>query len=104
MVNAEPVQRVHFRVDTSSKDTNLYRDLYAVLPDAPANFGRWCGYVHIGQHFEGAGGFAHPKTRPATPEEYKFLLTELESIGYNLRVVQRIQRKQRTVDALEGDV
>ena len=44
-------------------------------------------YSHAGQH-----GACHPdyihECRPATPEEYADLKAELESIGYNLKIVQ----------------
>ena len=46
-------------------------------------------YMHIGQH--GSANYNHciDSTIPATPDEYKDLLKELETIGYNLKIVKR---------------
>lgn len=53
----------------------------AVFPTEPAtnDGGFFTIYQHIGQH--GAGSIAwYRRTRPATPEEYQDLLTELREI------------------------
>ena len=46
-------------------------------------------YMHIGQH--GSANYNHciDSTTLATPDEYKDLLKELETIGYNLKIVKR---------------
>jgi len=44
-------------------------------------------YTHIGQHGPCHVDYA-AESRPATPEEYKDLKSELESLGYNLKIVQ----------------
>lgn len=46
-------------------------------------------YSHIGQHGEGNMFALIETTNPAEPEEYTDLKTELESIGYNLKVIKR---------------
>ena len=51
-------------------------------------------YMHIGQH--GAADYAGviAATRPAREEEYRGLLSELKSIGYDdLHIVQRARPK-----------
>lgn len=46
-------------------------------------------YMHVGQH--GGANYVHCiyTTKPATPDEYADLKSELESIGYNLQVIKR---------------
>ncbi len=46
-------------------------------------------YEHIGQHGAADGRGIIAKTTPASPEEYRDLKAELESMGYNLKVYQR---------------
>lgn len=66
----------------------------ALFPEQPDDvLGKYCSsYEHIGQH--GGADYVHciQATRPATPEEYADLKAELESIGYNLKIVKRYQR------------
>ena len=45
-------------------------------------------YAHIGQHSDASEGYIK-ECRLATPEEYKDLATELESIGYNLEILNK---------------
>lgn len=66
-------------------------DVFALFPTLPFDLnGRVCtGYHHIGQH----SGAYYPgciaASRPARPEEYASLKTELEHIGYRLAVHKR---------------
>ncbi len=67
-------------------------DVYAYFPkeyfskEIPSlNHLRTC-YAHIGQHSACHPDYAK-ESRPATPEEYKDLKEELESIGYNLIIL-----------------
>ena len=46
-------------------------------------------YAHIGQHGWGYLDIMLRSSRAATPEEYADLKAELESIGYNLRVIKK---------------
>jgi hypothetical protein len=67
------------------------KDLFALFPEVPSDrAGTFCmSYQHVGQH-SGADFFGCVRTtRPATPEEYQGLQAELESIGYQLKVIQR---------------
>jgi len=63
-------------------------DVFAYFPEE--NFdskGEYkTAYSHIGQHSAVHPNYAE-ESRPATPEEYQDLKTELESIGYNLNVL-----------------
>ena len=45
-------------------------------------------YAHVGQHFEAEYAFTK-KLRPASPEEFRPLLKELTSIGYDVTVLNR---------------
>ena len=67
-------------------------DVIAILFSIPdVNRGNYMCYQHIGQHSECDALIAN-WTKPASEDEYKNLKTELESIGYNLKVYKRIQR------------
>ena len=45
-------------------------------------------YARIGQH-SACSWDINNFSKPATPEQYKDLKTELENIGYNLKVIKR---------------
>lgn len=67
------------------------KDVIAIFPEelGDTDIGNCSSYQHIGQH-----GSCNPKyiietSRPATPDEYNDLKTELESIGYNLEIVKK---------------
>jgi len=77
------------------KDTG---DIIAFLPDEPANYGHVLSYMHIGQHGEADYNHCLNITIPATPEEYKDLLEELQSIGYDLIVRKRMQYRWKCPD------
>jgi len=54
----------------------------------------WCGstgtcYAHIGQHSACIHEYAINDCKPATKVEYADLLKELNSLGYNLKVIKR---------------
>ena len=50
-------------------------------------------YVHVGQHGAADLGIIHD-SKPATEIEYKPLYAELTSIGYNLKVIKRVNYKR----------
>lgn len=79
---------VVFRAERSGK---FKGDVTAVLPTLATNFGHWVCYAHIGQHSECSRDWYY-STRAAKPAEYADLLAELKSIGYDVRVYQRISR------------
>jgi len=45
--------------------------------------------MHVGQHSGADYASVMKQTRPSTPEEYKHLLVELKSLGYDLRIRKR---------------
>ena len=61
------------------------QDLFAFFPHSDEGGGFKLSYSHIGQH-----SACHPRyvaeSRPATEEEYKDLLEELTSIGYDVLI------------------
>ena len=70
-------------------------EIIALFPYSLWNFaGVITCYAHVGQH--GAADYNHciRKSKPAKPEEYKDLFAELESLGYNLRVIKRQSRRK----------
>jgi len=66
-------------------------DIFALFPtDAADCTGRYCGcYQHVGQHCSADYFACIQNSQPATPTEYADLKTELERIGYTLRVIRR---------------
>jgi len=65
-------------------------DMFAVFPEAiriGSNQTKLTTcYAHIGQHSEACEEYINECT-PATPEQYKDLKQELESLGYNLEII-----------------
>ena len=70
-------------------------EILAIFPDSYEEYrkmGRYeidC-YAHIGQHGTASMDFYYQNTKKATPSEYKELFEELENIGYNIRIRQRM--------------
>jgi len=62
--------------------------VFAYFPNEPDfDFkGNQPSYAHIGQH-SGCNPAYAAKCLPATPEQYKDLKSELESIGYDLEII-----------------
>lgn len=67
-------------------------DILAIFPEIPSD--RWgyecMVYQHLGQHGGGDVRGMMQATKPAKPSEYKDLKRELEQIGYDLEVRERI--------------
>jgi len=65
--------------------------VFALFPyELYNNFsGSVMSYAHVGQHCAANYNGCIKSTRPATEDEYKSLFNELESIGYNLKVIKR---------------
>lgn len=81
-------------------DVVLFRywldDILALLPFIVGDPDpRTCmSYQHIGQHGAAAFNAMLDESRPATQDEYADLQTELESMEYELAIVEDIDRKQ----------
>lgn len=69
----------------------LGSDIIAMFPEL-YTAGGIMSYMHIGQHGQ-ADVTTVWITKLATPEEYADLKEELESIGYNLDIRKKIQRR-----------
>lgn len=84
MNDNDPV-RVIFRVFKTDGD------VIALFPDLQAETNRplIVSYQHVGQHGSADYFGILADTRPATPDEFKSLKTELEQIGYRLIVRKR---------------
>ena len=52
--------------------------------------GNVTGYAHFGQHFSADYNHCIMTSKPAQAEEYADLMAELEQVGYNLRIIQKI--------------
>lgn len=79
----EPVTKVEFLVNEKDPGNP---DLFAYFPEEISHGNYKTAYSHVGQHSSASPEYAK-ESRPATPEEYAPLKAELESIGYNLEVL-----------------
>lgn len=75
------------------------KEVIALLPTIPANFGNIVIYAHIGQHSE-ANSWITRAGRLATPEEYAPLLKELTRIYDDCDLI--IQKRVQHSDLLKG--
>jgi len=73
------------------KDKAKDGDVYAMFPymQGDFKFGSVTGYMHVGQHTSCDYTYCITRSKPATETEYKDLKAELESLGYNLKVVKK---------------
>src|ERR1035437_7887782 len=87
----EPLTKVEFLVNEREPKNP---DLFAYFPEENYdNEGKFkTAYSHVGQHSSASPEYAK-ESRPATPEEYAPLKTELESLGYNLEVVNGVNEE-----------
>lgn len=93
----EPATRMVFRKFPEG-------DVIALMPEIPAGLcGDTCqSYMHLGQHSGASYSGVVGITKPATPEEYGILKSELEEhYGYNIKVVSRTNNSIRKT-FLEG--
>ena len=67
-------------------------DVIALFPEQRSTRFNLC-YMHIGQHSDCDYNHIVSTTKLATEEEYADLKKELEFVGYNLKVVKKIQYK-----------
>lgn len=81
------ITEVVFRVDKYGKFKGT---VYAMLPHECSDFkGNVTSYQHVGQHSGANYNGCIESSRPATEAEYKDLKEEMESIGYNLKVIKK---------------
>lgn len=81
------ITEVVFRKDTTR---DFKGTIFALFPnECVTKDGLVSTYQHIGQHSSADYSYCISKSVPATAEEYKDLKSELESIGYNLRIIKR---------------
>jgi len=67
--------------------------IIAILPDEPTRGYPIVGaYEHVGQHGDADYWGILERTKPAQPAEYHDLLEELKSIGYEPRIMQKLNR------------
>ena len=87
--NEEPITRVEFLVNEKDPENP---DLFAYFPDEIHHGDFRTAYSHVGQHSSAHPAYAK-ESRPATPEEYQPLKAELESLGYNLEVINGVNEE-----------
>ena len=69
------------------------QEVIAIFPELPGSNAYNCtSYMHIGQHSSCSVDLT-PYTTPATIQEYTPLKQELENIGYNLKVVKKVNSR-----------
>lgn len=79
----EEIERVVFKYDKGTKD------VVAFFPDQ--RFGtNIMSYAHVGQHSEASLEYARECKPCKNADDYKELYDELVSIGYNLKVVNKL--------------
>ena len=64
-------------------------DIIALFPYDVDYHGNCTSYMHVGQHSGADFGGVLMCTHPAKENEYSDLKTELESLGYDLKVISR---------------
>jgi hypothetical protein len=64
-------------------------DILALFPNDYEGNGFHLSYQHVGQHSAADYKAMISASKPAKPEEYADLLAELQSIGYDLKIVQK---------------
>lgn len=80
------------------KDKVVFRkfndgQVIALFPELPCDDrGNISSYMHIGQHAP-ASRFIVQSTKPANPEEYADLHTELLRIGYDIEIRKKLNIK-----------
>lgn len=82
--------KVVFYVENNEAD-KVPDNALAVFPEIITDRkGNLLCYAHLGQHSAAAPDYVK-ELRPATPAEYADLKSELESIGYNLEVMNLLE-------------
>lgn len=69
--------------------------VFALFPELPGSPGLCMCYQHVGQHSHADFKGSMSDSVPASPEEYRALRKELESIGYSLIVRIAYKAKKR---------
>ena len=69
-------------------------DIIALFPEIEHRWPFCSSYQHMGQHSGADYKGLIQITKPATPEEYSDLKTELESIGYTLKIRRKWIKKR----------
>ena len=81
------IAEVMFRVDTTK---DFKGTVYAMLPhECCDNKGNVTSYAHLGQHSGADYLSCLSRSKPAIISEYAELKAEMESIGYNLKIVKK---------------
>ena len=76
------------------KDIQNNNEIIAFMPYNICNWqGDFTCYAHIGQHSATCDGYFR-QCKTATQDEYKSLLNELISIGYNVEIKKRINTEK----------
>jgi len=70
-------------------------DVFALFPAIPGtrDWATCTCYQHVGQHCSADYNLCIRASRPATKQEGKSLLQELQQIGYRPRIIRRAGRK-----------
>lgn len=81
------ITEIMFRYDTTK---DFKGTIFAVMPHHVDTLkGDVTTYQHVGQHSTGDYNVCLQQSRPATEIEYADLKAEMESLGYNIKVVKR---------------
>jgi len=90
-----------FRISRSRPGSpfNNFHDVFALFPEISGDSsGSTCmSYAHIGQHGSADYRGMIRETDPATPEQYADLFSELEGMGYRLKVIRKATPKMEKI-------
>jgi hypothetical protein len=69
-------------------------EIIALFPYIKENNGLCMSYMHIGQHSAASYSGVMSDSIPVNSKEYDYLLKELKSIGYNLKIQLRALKRK----------
>lgn len=76
--------------------------IIALIPYEISDYkGNVNSYMHIGQHSGATLDLIHT-TKLAQEIEYRDLLNEMENLGYNIKVIQKVNRKKHANEYLKS--
>lgn len=81
------MRKANVKTKVMFRKFNDNNQIIALFPDEPWNNEYCTSYMHKGQHSSADYDYVLKNSRFATPNEYKALKQELESIGYTLQVI-----------------
>ena len=86
MEKDKKITEVIFRVDTTK---DFKGTVFALLPYQIERNGSVTSYQHVGQHSTANYDWCVKSSKLAKESEYTYLKKEMESLGYNIKVIKK---------------